>query len=83
MYLYPLKYRFESELIYWTKYKKTENLVRISIEYPVVLPGEHDGVHPQAHHGQDYQHLVIGLDVKQTKFQCVMFCIFSLVALTQ
>ena len=31
--------------------------LQISIEYPVGLPVEHDGVHPQAEHEQDDQHL--------------------------
>ena len=35
----------------------TEKLLHISIEYPVGLPGQQDGVQPQAQHEQDDQHL--------------------------
>ena len=63
--------RFESEWIYWTTHKITNNLLRISIEYPVGLPGEHDGVHPQAQHEEDDQHLPynLSLDVNHFKFK--------------
>ena len=37
----------------------TVKLLHISIEYPVGLPGEQDGVQPQAQHEQDDQHLQI------------------------
>jgi hypothetical protein len=39
------------------KGKKHYKLLWISVEYPVGLPGEHDGVHPQAQHEADDQHL--------------------------
>ena len=39
--------------------KNAEKLLIISIENPVGLPGEHDGVHPQAQHEQDDHNLEI------------------------
>ena len=46
-------------------------MLHISIEYPVGLPGEQDGVHPQAQHEQDDQHLPknLSLDINHFKFK--------------
>ena len=37
--------------------RKQLTSLRVGIQYPVGLPGEHDGVDPQPQHEQDDQHL--------------------------